>query len=241
MYTSTFWPVVRTVISSFVLKNRRRLITFFALLFLLPLLQIEPGMAHATSFAPTGSTVFSGCVHPTFTSDGNPFPLCPGPFPKGGNCVWWAWEQWHLLGYNLPRNWGNAAQWIVDAERSGLPVGTTPRVASIAVFPRADGVWAFGVAGHVAFVTSVAPGGMTFNVTYQDYGSPTPMFVGTGYNVSVINEPRFQRGQMRFIYFPKPIDPRLFAKLPGVNGNSVGSQNGSHTKAHATRKKRTRK
>ena len=241
MYTSTFWPVVRTLISSFVLKNRRRLIIFFVLLFLLPLLQIEPGMAHATSFAPTGSTVFTGCVHPTFSSDGNPFPLCPGPFPKGGNCVWWAWEQWHRLGYNLPRNWGNAAQWIVDAERSGLPVGTTPRVASIAVFPRADGVWAFGIAGHVAFVTSVAPGGMTFNVTYQDYGSPTPMFVGTGYNVSVINEPRFQRGQMRFIYFPKPIDPRLFAMLPGVNGNHVGSQNGSHTKAHATRKKRTRK
>lgn len=241
MCTSTFWPVVRKVISSLVFKNRRRLITIFALLFLLPLLENEQGMAHATSFAPTGSTVSRGCIHLTFTSDGNPFPLCPGPYPTGGNCTWWAWEQWHLLGYNLPSNWGNAAQWIADAQRSGLPIGTTPRVASIAVFPVADGVWAYGIAGHVAFVTSVAPGNGTFNVTYQNYGNTTPMFVGTGYNVSNINEPRFQKGELRFIYFPKPIDPGLFAKLPGVNGNSVGSQNGSHRKVHSIRSKHRRK
>ncbi len=145
--------------------------------------------------------------------------MCPGPYPVGGNCVWWAWEQWHLLGYNLPLNWGNAADWIVDAERSGLPLGTMPRVGSIAVFPRADGVWAFGPAGHVAFVTAVSSDASTFNVTYQNYGDPTPMYVGTDYNVSVINQPRFQNGSMRFLYFPRIIDPQRFAHLPGI-GNS---------------------
>src|SRR5438477_1671908 len=47
------------------------------------------------------------------------------------------------------------------------------------------------------------------------------MFTGTGYNVSVINEPRYQNGEMRFIYFPKLIDPARFSQLPGVNGNGV--------------------
>jgi hypothetical protein len=118
-------------------------------------------------------------------------------------------------------NWGDAADWIVDAERFGLPVGTTPRVASLAVFPVADGVWAFGTAGHVAFVTSVSADGQDFNVTYQNYGDPTPMYTGTNYNVSVINEPRYQDGQLRFIYFPTQIDATRFASLPGINGNSV--------------------
>ncbi len=185
---------------------------------------LEFGMAHAVtaiSFDHTSPTVNEDCRQFYFSPDGNPFPLCPGPYPGGGNCVWWAWEQWHLLGYDLPLNWGNAADWIVDAERFGLPIGTTPRPGSIAVFPRADGVWAFGTAGHVAFVTWVSPDQTTFNVTYQDYGDPTPMFTGHGYNVSLINEPRFQDGEMRFIYFPGMIDPARFARLPGVDGNST--------------------
>ena len=126
-----------------------------------------------------------------------------------------------LSRYDLPPNWGNAAEWIVDAERFGLPVGTTPRSGSIAVFPRADGVWAFGPAGHVAFVTWVSPDSTTFNVTYQNYGDATPMFTGTGYNVSVINQARFQNGELRFIYFPRLLDPARFSQLPGINGNSL--------------------
>ena len=176
---------------------------------------------HALTFDPTTPSVDTGCQHLTFSPDGNPFPLCPGPFPGGGNCVWWAWEQWHLLGYNLPLNWGNAAEWAVDAQRFGLPLGTQPRLGAIAVFPVADGVWAFGTAGHVAFVTWVSQDQTTFNVTYQNYGDPTPMFVGTGYNVSYINQPRFQNGQLRFIYYPGTIDVSRFAHLPGVNGNTV--------------------
>jgi len=115
------------------------------------------------------------CNFDQFSPDGNPFALCPGPYPIGGNCVWWAWEQWHLLGYNLPLNWGNAAEWADDAIRSGFSVGTTPQVGSIAVFPIDDGYWATSPAGHVAFVTAVSSDDSTFNVTYQNYGDPTFM------------------------------------------------------------------
>jgi len=203
------------------LWKRKHFLHIFALLSLFTMIWLAFNPAYAATSNRTQGSVDTGCQQFTFTSDGNPFPLCPGPYPIGGNCVWWGWEEWHLLGYNLPVNWGDAADWIVDAERFGLPVGTTPRVGALAVFPVADGVWAFGTAGHVAFVTWVSQDSQTFNVTYQDYGDTTPMFIGTGYNVSYINQPHFQDGQMRFIYFPKTIDPALFAKLPGVNGNDL--------------------
>ena len=177
-------------------------------------LAFDPASVYAHSH--TTSTVSENCQTISYSPDGNPFPLCPGPYPTGGNCVWWAWEQWHLLGYNLPLNWGNAADWIVDAEHAGLPLGTTPRVGSIAVFPRADGVWAYGIAGHVAFVTSVSVDQASFNVTYQNYGDPTHMYTGTGYNISVINESRYQNGNLRFLYFPQEINVQRFASLPGV-------------------------
>ncbi|MBX5449816.1 CHAP domain-containing protein [Thermogemmatispora sp.] len=177
--------------------------------------------ASAQGLGYTAPTLNTHCDQLSFSADGNPFALCPGPFPQGGNCVWWAWEQWHWLHYDLPLNWGNAADWISAAERAGLPVGTRPRVGAIAVFPIADGVWAYSSAGHVAFVTWVSPDGDTFNVTYQNYGDPTPVHLGIGYRVSVINQPRYQRGQLRFIYFPGQIDPQLFAQLPGVDGESL--------------------
>src|SRR6185437_16633803 len=42
----------------------------------------------------TISTVDATCTQAYYSPDGNPFQLCPGPYPGGGNCVWWAWEQW---------------------------------------------------------------------------------------------------------------------------------------------------
>src|SRR6266852_8342289 len=201
---------------------RRYLSHIVSICFLCAVIWIEFGMTtHARSFDHTNASVDVNCQQFAFSQDGNPFPLCPGPYPGGGNCVWWAWEQWHLLGYNLPLNWGNAADWIVDAERTGLPLGEVPRVGSIAVFPVADGVWAFGPAGHVALVTWVSADGSTFDVTYQNYGDPTPMYTGVGYPVQVINAPRYQDGELRFIYFPLPIDPNRFAQLPGVNGSGL--------------------
>ncbi len=219
-------PMIRQSTVSQVVQCTRRLRVAHvcAALLLCTLLFIEfvgfsPSMASAQSH--TSPTVDATCTHVAFSSDGNPFPICPGPFPTtGGNCTWWAWEQWHLLGYDLPLNWGNAADWVVDAERSGLLLGMTPRLGAIAVFPRADGIWAYGPPGHVAFVTNVSTDSSTFDVTYQNYGDPTPMYVGRGYNVSYINQSRFQNGGMRFIYFPREIDTQRFAKLPGSNGAS---------------------
>ena len=125
---------LKTLLKNF---NRQRFIYIFALICLMMITWVELGMAqvHASSFDHTAPTVKSSCAHAHSSPDGNPFPLCPGPFPNGGNCVWWAWEQWHLLGYDLPPNLGNAADWIVDAERVGLPIGTTPRPGSILGLP----------------------------------------------------------------------------------------------------------
>ncbi|MGZ3623485.1 MAG: CHAP domain-containing protein [Ktedonobacteraceae bacterium] len=203
--------------------NKQHFLYIFALVCIAMITWVELDIVQvrASSFDHTSPTVNYNCAQAHSSPDGNPFPLCPGPFPIGGNCVWWAWEQWHMLGYDIPPNWGNAADWIVDAERVGLPIGTIPRTGSIAVFPRADGVWAFGPEGHVAFVTWVSPDASSFNVTYQNYGDATPMFTGRSYNISVINEPRYQNGEMRFIYFPKLIDPARFSQLPGVNGNGI--------------------
>ncbi len=113
---------LETLLKSF---NRRRLINIFALICLIPIIWIELGMiqVRASSFDHTSPTVNYDCAQARSSPGGNPFPLCPGPFPTGGNCVWWAWEQWHLLGYDLPPDWGNAADWIVDAERTGSPIG----------------------------------------------------------------------------------------------------------------------
>ena len=237
----TFWQAIsiRRYISGSM--NRRFLAKLLGVILLILLISIEVGpllghsvYAEITPLNHTSPGVDETCRQISFSPDNNPFGLCPGPYPQGGNCVWWGWEMWHLLGYDLPRNWGNAADWIADAERTGLPMGTTPRVGSIAVFPVGDGVWAFTSVGHVAFVTSVSGDGSTFNVTYQNYGDPTPMHVGTGYPVSVINQPRYQHNNLRFIYFPRPIDPRLFARLPGVDGNAVaGVANANNLLAHS--------
>lgn len=242
MLPSAHWLTVQS--KNFVLRRTNRIFSanVLAVLLLLVVICIEFAPLNSSPANAQGRmapTVDNSCRHISFSPDGNPFPLCPAAYPQGGNCVWWAWEQWHLLGYDLPRNWGNAADWIVDATRSGLPLGKTPRVGSIAVFPRGDGVWAFGPEGHVAFVTAVNNDATSFNVTYQNYGDPKAMYVGTDYNVSVINQVRFQDGAMRFIYFPKTIDSQKFAQLPGIgnyNPVAVASANSqlSHANSSAT-------
>ncbi len=152
----------------------------------------------ANQFGCTGRNTF------TTRRDGNPYPVCPGPMPsRGGNCTWWAWESWHRLGVNLP-GWGNAALWAAAAKRAGFKVGTVPRVNAIAVFPVGDHVWALNSAGHVAFVTRIYRDHNTFDVTYQNYGDPTIEHVGSHYRVSLIQQPQYQHGQLRFIYFPDP-------------------------------------
>ncbi|HEU5368836.1 MAG TPA: CHAP domain-containing protein, partial [Ktedonobacterales bacterium] len=158
--------------------------------------------ANQTSQTTPPSLADVNCSTVYHSSDGNPYPICPGPQPiRGGNCTWWAWEQWHRLGFNLP-GWGDATYWAAAAESYGLQVGTVPRVNALVVFPRGDGVWAFSSAGHVAFVTRVYSDLDTFDVTYENYGDPTLVHYGNYYRASVIQQPRYQNGELRFIYFP---------------------------------------
>ncbi|HEX6777400.1 MAG TPA: CHAP domain-containing protein [Ktedonobacterales bacterium] len=171
----------------------------------------SPQMALDGQASPQGSSCSGGGSH---SGDGNPYPICPGPMPsQGGNCTWWSWEQWHKLGYNLP-GWGDATYWATRAQAYGLQVGTVPRVNAIAVFPRGDGVWAFSDAGHVAFVTKVYSDLDTFDVTFQNYGDATLVHYGKNFRASVIQQPGYQDGEMRFIYFPG---------TTGGGGTSTGS------------------
>jgi surface antigen len=174
----------------------------------------------------------TGGITYTTAQDGDPYPLCPGPMPtQGGNCTWWAWQMWHRLGYNLP-HWGDAALWIAGAQRYGLQVGTEPRVNALVVFPVGDGVWAWNSSGHVAFVTTVYSDLDTFDVTYQNYGDPAVVHYGLHYRVSLIQQPRFQNGQMRFIYFPgtggAPTGTQSFGggSSPQVINNYLGKFSG---------------
>jgi surface antigen len=54
---------------------------------------------------------------------------------------------WFIPGSMDARNWAHVA------ELKGIPVGRTPRVGSVAVWPRLTPL------GHVAYVTGVDPGG----------------------------------------------------------------------------------
>src|SRR5438270_12166866 len=104
MPPSTFWQVLRRRSSLNGCLNKRFLAKILGVIFLIILICIEIGpligpsvFAQNTTLDHTRATVNDGCRQFSFSSDGNPFPLCPGPFPVGGNCVWWGWEMWHLL------------------------------------------------------------------------------------------------------------------------------------------------
>lgn len=178
-------------------------------------LSANASQAGLNSLAVPLSLECNGTNSYTTAQDGNPYPICPGPMPtNGGNCTWWAWEMWHRLGYNLP-HWGDAATWIGFAQKYGLQLGTEPRVNALVIFPVGDGVWAFTSAGHVAFVTNVYSDLDTFDVSYQNYGDPAVVHYGLRYRASLIQQPRYQNGQMRFIYFP------------GTGGAPPGTESGS--------------
>ncbi len=79
----------------------------------------------------------------------NPFPCCD----NGGNCTWWAWEG-ACCSWGAPPlpTYGNANDWLNEAQAAGWPTGTTPLVGS--VFVRTVGQY-----GHVGFITSVDASG----------------------------------------------------------------------------------
>jgi surface antigen len=63
-----------------------------------------------------------------------------------GNCTYYAANR-----RNIPRNWGNARNWLWAARQAGFATGTEPRVGAIA--------WtSLGYFGHVAIVEEVSGG-----------------------------------------------------------------------------------
>ncbi len=107
----TFWQVLSGRRYLFVFMNRRFLAKFVGVLLLLVLIGVEIGplighsvYAEIIPLNHTSPSVDMSCRQISYSPDGDPFGLCPGPYPQGGNCVWWAWEMWHLLGIDLPRN-----------------------------------------------------------------------------------------------------------------------------------------
>src|SRR5258708_38454262 len=92
--------------------RRRYSIRMLGLLFLGMLLCCEcaltlpPLRAPAAAFDHTAPTLDETCNQAYYSPDGNPFQLCPGPYPGGGSCVRCAWEHEHLLGDPLPLHSG---------------------------------------------------------------------------------------------------------------------------------------
>lgn len=82
-----------------------------------------------------------------------------------GQCTWWAINEFH--GYTglypaltNPANNGNAEYWAINAAYNGWTVSASPRVDSIVVFPPyVNGALSDG---HVAWVTAVGAGTITF-------------------------------------------------------------------------------
>ncbi len=78
-----------------------------------------------------------------------------------GQCTWWVAKLRAAAGDPLPTDLGNADTWGINAERFGLPVGTTPEVGAAVVMST------YGY-GHVAYVTAVHPNG-TITISEMDY------------------------------------------------------------------------
>jgi len=72
-----------------------------------------------------------------------------------------AWKVYQTYGY-MPYwgGMGNANQWPGDAQRAGIPIGSTPRVHSVAI-------WNVGAFGHAMWVEAVS--GNTIYVSQYNY------------------------------------------------------------------------
>jgi surface antigen len=65
----------------------------------------------------------------------------------------------------IPDYWWNAWRWLSNAQRVGIPTGSTPVVGALAVFPRGYGGSAVG---HVAYVEHINPDG-TYVVSERNW------------------------------------------------------------------------
>jgi surface antigen len=91
-----------------------------------------------------GSSVYTGGF-----AWGGYSPVYGGNGYDYGYCTWWAAVRRAQIGHPIPSNLGNASTWKVLAQRSGIPVGNTPRAGAVIWTPPRD------YYGHVGFVESV--------------------------------------------------------------------------------------
>ncbi len=98
-----------------------------------------------------------------YYSPGNPFECTThnksGHEGDHGNCTWWAYYKRPDI---YPSCYGDAREWLSQAQAGGLLTGNFPIVGSIAVFEDIGGL------GHVAYVELVNPND-SFNVTEMGY------------------------------------------------------------------------
>jgi surface antigen len=80
-----------------------------------------------------------------------------------GQCVW-AIKNWRP---EIPNTWGNATDWLANAQAQGWPTGSTPRVGAVG--------WTYG---HVVLITAVHKNG---TVDIKDMnGRYVPFEIGYG-------------------------------------------------------------
>jgi surface antigen len=117
---------------------------------------------YSASGAPLWATM-SGAVPRGGTDGGNPgFPV--------GQCTFYAEQKAHQYMGVWPHFTGNADDWVATAERSGWPVGTSPRIGSVIVFqPGTDGAEGDG---HVAFVTNYYPSTDRVVISEMNFAGP---------------------------------------------------------------------
>lgn len=84
--------------------------------------------------APAPEPVVEAPIEPTFT---------PGNDYFWGQCVWYVANR-----KSVPAGWGNASDWLANAQAQGWATGTEPRVGAVAWFP-------IGGEGHVAYTEAV--------------------------------------------------------------------------------------
>lgn len=78
-----------------------------------------------------------------------------------GQCTRWVSEN---LSW-IPAGLGNAGDWLANAQKKGLPTGSTPEVGSVAVW----GAGTISALGHVAIVKSIDTQAQTITVSEENY------------------------------------------------------------------------
>jgi surface antigen len=119
-----------------------------------PIARTAPVYLSKTAVPITLASGATGQIHP-------PIYMAPdGTYPNS-----YAWGQctWYVAGRRqIPRNWGNAAQWYSHAIASGWQVGAQPVVGAIAWTPA-------GYFGHVALVEQVSANGAQVYISEKNY------------------------------------------------------------------------